>query len=130
MSKNVTPLINTSQLLPMGTQGKIRIRPFKGSLLTRLIAEFKSRNCAGEWCGYAMLEEIPEKLHSFIDTTAKYDNALLCAVMFLKGSSSHNYLFQTDEHGFILFNQDLNLLHAGPSLCDALDKAQNHCYRN
>jgi hypothetical protein len=130
MPKNATISTRSPQLLSIGTEGKIWIKPFSGPLLSRLIVEFEHRNTIGDWCGYAMLEKIPEKLRPLIDTIDKCEEKPVCSVMFLKGSSAHNYLFLTDEHGYILFNQDLNILHTGPSLCDALDKIQLSCYRN
>ncbi|USG62727.1 hypothetical protein NBZ79_07020 [Sneathiella marina] len=130
MSKNFNALTENSNRKPKKLSDKIRVRPFKSRLLAELISEFESRNATGGWCGYAMLDAIPEALHCCIETKARNHHNPLCTVMFLKGSNAQNYLLRSEDHGYVLLGQDLRILHSGASLSDALDMVQIRCYRN
>lgn len=130
MSKDINTLAENSKRIPTELSDKIRVRPFASKLLAELISEFESRNGTGSWCGYALLDTVPEALHCCIETPIKDRDNPLCTVMFLKGSNAQNYLFHSDDLGYVLLGQDLRILHTGASLSDALDMVQIRCYRN
>ncbi|MEH6527721.1 MAG: hypothetical protein V7723_16760 [Sneathiella sp.] len=130
MSKDKNALAEDLKRSPEGSSKEIHIRPFTSRLSAELTSEFETRNGTGSWCGYAMLDTVPEALTCCIETPVEDRGNPLCTVMFLKGSDEQNYLFQSGDHGFILLGRDLRILHNGPSLSDALDMVQIQRYRN
>lgn len=130
MSKDLIVSAENSNRILEEVSSKFRVRPFNSRLLKELISEFEIRNAMGSWCGYALLDTVPKELHCCIDTPIQSRKNPLCTVMFLKGSNTQNYLFRTDEFGYILLSHDFRILHSGASLSDALDMVQIRCYRN
>jgi hypothetical protein len=103
---------------------KVRLITFEKNVLHHLTREFEKRAASGCWCGYALLDDLPQDLPHAVQLAKFRTHGPICAVIFLRNSEARNFLFQSPELGFVLLDEHYKLLHRGQSLSETLDRTQ------